>query len=415
MELFDFGVPVDVVAPTVRLRSPRPRHTGRRRISATRSRRRRRCTPTTGVYSVDLAQLKQIEPTLDWGGKLTVGVGPSGRDADQVVCLSEAADGVTYALGDVAPGRRAGTYYGRKGARGVERGHRVGARLALVARGSSFRASWDRRVRLDPWKAWFRRSVGVSCTSTTASIASGPSATPARASTSATRSRRSRPTVTRPSRWRCSGTRPTSASSRSAPTSRGCSASRTSCSPRRSSPCTRTSRSPSSRSTARPRTRSATRLDARGRPRRRRARRAPRGVARAHRALPRATASTRSLPMKQVCCFYPMSKRRAADANWYELPFDDRKELMAGHARVGRTYAGRVLAAHHRLDRHRRLGVGRHAARRRHRRAEGDRVRDALRPGVGALRRVRPVLHRPRARPGRRVRAGRAARRGRRR
>jgi hydrogen peroxide-dependent heme synthase len=49
------------------------------------------------------------------------------------------------------------------------------------------------------------------------------------------------------------------------------------------------------------------------------------------------------LPMKQCCCFYPMSKRRAAGANWFELPFDDRKELMAGHARVGRTYAGRVL------------------------------------------------------------------------
>jgi chlorite dismutase len=49
------------------------------------------------------------------------------------------------------------------------------------------------------------------------------------------------------------------------------------------------------------------------------------------------------LPAKQVCCFYPMSKRRAADANWYELSFDDRKQLMAGHARVGRTYAGRVL------------------------------------------------------------------------
>ena len=30
-------------------------------------------------------------------------------------------------------------------------------------------------------------------------------------------------------------------------------------------------------------------------------------------------------------------------ANWYELPFDERKQLMAGHARVGRTYAGRVL------------------------------------------------------------------------
>src|SRR5262249_42970610 len=49
------------------------------------------------------------------------------------------------------------------------------------------------------------------------------------------------------------------------------------------------------------------------------------------------------LPMKNACCFYPMSKRRVADANWYELSFEARKELMAGHARVGRTYAGRVL------------------------------------------------------------------------
>jgi peroxiredoxin len=49
------------------------------------------------------------------------------------------------------------------------------------------------------------------------------------------------------------------------------------------------------------------------------------------------------LPPKQVCCFYPMSKRRTADANWYELSFEARKELMSGHARVGRTYAGRVL------------------------------------------------------------------------
>ena len=49
------------------------------------------------------------------------------------------------------------------------------------------------------------------------------------------------------------------------------------------------------------------------------------------------------LPAKTVCCFYPMSKRRAPGANWYELSFEERKELMAGHARVGRTYAGRVL------------------------------------------------------------------------
>ena len=49
------------------------------------------------------------------------------------------------------------------------------------------------------------------------------------------------------------------------------------------------------------------------------------------------------LPEKAMIAFYPMSKRRQGDDNWYVLPFDARKELMLGHARVGRTYAGRVL------------------------------------------------------------------------
>jgi chlorite dismutase len=49
------------------------------------------------------------------------------------------------------------------------------------------------------------------------------------------------------------------------------------------------------------------------------------------------------LPLKSTICFYPMSKRRSPDANWYTLPFDERKRLMGGHARVGRRYAGRVL------------------------------------------------------------------------
>jgi peroxiredoxin len=49
------------------------------------------------------------------------------------------------------------------------------------------------------------------------------------------------------------------------------------------------------------------------------------------------------LPRKQMICFYPMSKRRDSGANWYALPFEERKALMGGHARVGRRYAGRVL------------------------------------------------------------------------
>lgn len=42
-------------------------------------------------------------------------------------------------------------------------------------------------------------------------------------------------------------------------------------------------------------------------------------------------------------CFYPMSKRRASSDNWYMLDFDERKELMMGHGKVGRLFHGRVL------------------------------------------------------------------------
>jgi chlorite dismutase len=42
-------------------------------------------------------------------------------------------------------------------------------------------------------------------------------------------------------------------------------------------------------------------------------------------------------------CFYPMSKKRAAGANWFTLPFDERKELMHEHGVSGRKFAGRVV------------------------------------------------------------------------
>lgn len=48
------------------------------------------------------------------------------------------------------------------------------------------------------------------------------------------------------------------------------------------------------------------------------------------------------LPDWPVVCFYNMSKRRNEERNWYVLPFDVRRKLMAGHARVGRTFAGKV-------------------------------------------------------------------------
>lgn len=50
-----------------------------------------------------------------------------------------------------------------------------------------------------------------------------------------------------------------------------------------------------------------------------------------------------NLPDWPVVCFYPMSKRRTVGQNWYSLSFAERKQLMQGHARVGRTYAGRIL------------------------------------------------------------------------
>lgn len=46
---------------------------------------------------------------------------------------------------------------------------------------------------------------------------------------------------------------------------------------------------------------------------------------------------------KRAFCFYPMSKRRAPERNWYALGYDERKELMLGHGAVGRTFRGRVL------------------------------------------------------------------------
>jgi len=44
-----------------------------------------------------------------------------------------------------------------------------------------------------------------------------------------------------------------------------------------------------------------------------------------------------------VFCFYPMSKRRSGDDNWYRLGYDERLELMYGHGATGRTFHGRVL------------------------------------------------------------------------
>ena len=69
------------------------------------------------VYDATPADMKAIEPSLDWGGRLQVVVGDATGPGDHgVVCLAEkSANGTTYALADVSAGRLAGTYYGTTG------------------------------------------------------------------------------------------------------------------------------------------------------------------------------------------------------------------------------------------------------------------------------------------------------------
>ncbi|MCU1499375.1 MAG: hypothetical protein JWM47_3328 [Acidimicrobiales bacterium] len=64
--------------------------------------------------------------------------------------------------------------------------------------------------------------------------------------------------------------------------------------------------------------------------------------------LPEQMAQARLYPQlppegKPAWCFYPMSKRRDPEQNWFALPFDERKELMMEHGASGRKFAGRIL------------------------------------------------------------------------
>ena len=64
--------------------------------------------------------------------------------------------------------------------------------------------------------------------------------------------------------------------------------------------------------------------------------------------LPEQMASARLHPQlppegKRAWCFYPMSKQRGDVHNWFDLPYEDRKEMMYEHGASGRKFAGRVL------------------------------------------------------------------------
>ncbi|GAC1472685.1 MAG: heme-dependent peroxidase [Isosphaeraceae bacterium] len=47
-------------------------------------------------------------------------------------------------------------------------------------------------------------------------------------------------------------------------------------------------------------------------------------------------------PAWPCLCFYPMSKMRTGDQNWYLLPFERRAELMSQHGKSGMKFAGKV-------------------------------------------------------------------------
>ena len=46
---------------------------------------------------------------------------------------------------------------------------------------------------------------------------------------------------------------------------------------------------------------------------------------------------------KPAFCFYPMSKKRDNGANWFTVPFEERKALMHEHGVSGRKFAGRIV------------------------------------------------------------------------
>lgn len=48
-------------------------------------------------------------------------------------------------------------------------------------------------------------------------------------------------------------------------------------------------------------------------------------------------------PDMPYVCFYPMSKRREPEQNWYVLTLAERSRLMIAHGLVGRQYAGRLV------------------------------------------------------------------------
>lgn len=48
------------------------------------------------------------------------------------------------------------------------------------------------------------------------------------------------------------------------------------------------------------------------------------------------------IPDMKYVTFYPMFKRRNPEQNWYQLPQEERGDMMSSHGKIGRQYAGDV-------------------------------------------------------------------------
>ncbi|MBE3549914.1 MAG: heme-dependent peroxidase [Brockia lithotrophica] len=48
-------------------------------------------------------------------------------------------------------------------------------------------------------------------------------------------------------------------------------------------------------------------------------------------------------PKDGYVVFYPMSKKRSEDENWYWMPQEERARMMRSHGEIGRKYAGTIL------------------------------------------------------------------------
>src|SRR5437879_819963 len=61
------------------------------------------------AYDANTTNMKALDPSLDWGGKLTVVVGNSSIGTNDMVCVSETSkSGAVFSLADIALGPSAG-------------------------------------------------------------------------------------------------------------------------------------------------------------------------------------------------------------------------------------------------------------------------------------------------------------------